>query len=161
MIERINQVLGAPRPFKAVSLTQPWASLVQRRAKRCETRSWYTSYRGPLVIHAAKGYPAWAREFAGEPYTQHALGGLDPETLPRGVGLCVVTLIACVKTTELYKLRKIGFDLASNEITFGNYVDGRWVWALEHQYDFVEPIPATGSLGLWNWPHEQYQAVSA
>ena len=45
--------------MKALTLTQPWASLVERQAKRVETRSFYVSYRGPLVIHAAKGYPKW------------------------------------------------------------------------------------------------------
>ena len=31
---------------KALSLTQPWATLVAMGAKRIETRSWATSYRG-------------------------------------------------------------------------------------------------------------------
>lgn len=40
--------------MKAISLWQPWASLVPAGAKPVETRSWSTSYRGPLAIHAAK-----------------------------------------------------------------------------------------------------------
>lgn len=40
--------------MKALSLWQPWASLVAIGAKTIETRSWSTSYRGPLAIHAAK-----------------------------------------------------------------------------------------------------------
>ena len=40
--------------MKALSLWQPWASLVALRVKTIETRSWSTSYRGPLAIHAAK-----------------------------------------------------------------------------------------------------------
>jgi hypothetical protein len=43
--------------MKALTLTQPWATLVAIGAKTIETRSWPTSYRGPLAIHAAKGYP--------------------------------------------------------------------------------------------------------
>jgi activating signal cointegrator 1 len=46
---------------KALTLTQPWASLVAVGAKVIETRSWSTSYRGPLAIHAAKGFPLQAR----------------------------------------------------------------------------------------------------
>lgn len=42
--------------MKALTLTQPWATLVAIGAKRIETRSWATSYRGPLAIHAAKGF---------------------------------------------------------------------------------------------------------
>ncbi len=39
--------------MKALSLHQPWASLIAIGAKRVETRHWTTSYRGPLAIHAA------------------------------------------------------------------------------------------------------------
>jgi hypothetical protein len=39
---------------KAITLWQPWASLVALGVKSIETRSWSTSYRGPLAIHAAK-----------------------------------------------------------------------------------------------------------
>lgn len=140
--------------MKALSLTQPWASLVQVKSKRCETRSWYTNYRGPLVIHASKGYPGWCKDFAKETYTRDALGcRLDPVDLPCGVGLCVVNLVACVKTTELHKLNAINFRVSANEITFGDYGEGRYAWALEHLFDFPEPIPAKGALGLWDWPH--------
>lgn len=40
--------------MKAVSLWEPWATLVRLKIKRIETRGWSTSYRGPLAIHATK-----------------------------------------------------------------------------------------------------------
>jgi hypothetical protein len=40
--------------MKAISLWQPWATLVAIGAKTIETRGWSTSYRGPIAIHAAK-----------------------------------------------------------------------------------------------------------
>jgi len=43
--------------MKALTLTQPWATLVAIGAKKIETRSWSTPYRGPLAIHAAKRIP--------------------------------------------------------------------------------------------------------
>lgn len=39
--------------MKALTLRQPWASLVALGVKTIETRGWSTSYRGPLAIHAA------------------------------------------------------------------------------------------------------------
>jgi activating signal cointegrator 1 len=42
---------------KALSLWQPWASLVALGVKTLETRSWSTSHRGPLAIHAAAAVP--------------------------------------------------------------------------------------------------------
>ena len=44
--------------MKAITLWQPWASLIACGAKKYETRSWATRYRGPIAIHAAKKYPA-------------------------------------------------------------------------------------------------------
>lgn len=40
--------------MKAITLYQPWATLIAIGAKTVETRSWSTTYRGPLAIHAAK-----------------------------------------------------------------------------------------------------------
>ncbi len=43
--------------MKALSLHQPWASLIAEGVKTIETRSWATKYRGPLGIHASKRRP--------------------------------------------------------------------------------------------------------
>lgn len=39
----------------AVSIRQPWAWLILHAGKDIENRNWQTSYRGPCLIHAAKG----------------------------------------------------------------------------------------------------------
>lgn len=39
--------------MKALTIWQPWASLIACGAKQYETRSWPTKYRGPIAIHAA------------------------------------------------------------------------------------------------------------
>lgn len=44
---------GGGEGVKTLTLLQPWASLVACGAKKIETRSWATKYRGPLAIHAA------------------------------------------------------------------------------------------------------------
>lgn len=40
--------------MKAISLLEPWASLIKEKVKYIETRSWQTKYRGELYIHASK-----------------------------------------------------------------------------------------------------------
>lgn len=70
----------------ALSLTQPWASLVVLGEKQWETRSWPTKYRGELYIHAAKWFPTWAKDMCdGFPCSgllkKHRL---TLDTLPRG-----------------------------------------------------------------------------
>ena len=49
--------------MKALTLRQPWASLVALGVKTIETRSWSTEYRGPLAIHAGMKRPpiVWTR----------------------------------------------------------------------------------------------------
>ena len=49
-----TQTTGADAvgPSRALTLHQPWASLIALGVKTIETRSWSTPYRGPLAIHA-------------------------------------------------------------------------------------------------------------
>nr|WP_320146014.1 ASCH domain-containing protein [uncultured Anaeromusa sp.] len=43
--------------MKAITILQPWASLIACGAKKIETRGWATKYRGPIAIHAGKKDP--------------------------------------------------------------------------------------------------------
>jgi activating signal cointegrator 1 len=137
--------------MKALSLTQPWASLIVTGAKQIETRSWFTSYRGQLLIHAAKGFPRWAKETADEEDFRNGLNGLTWQQLPTSAILCRVELMACVKTTEVDKLRTAGIVPQIQELKFGDYAEGRWAWGLRLIEVFAEPIPAKGALGLWEF----------
>jgi len=127
---------------KALTLTQPWATLVITGRKRFETRSWWTGYRGQLAIHAAKGMPGWAKETARE-------FGLDPDVLPRGVILGTVHLKAVASTSDVRR----GLEWADDhlELAAGDYDDGRWAWQLVMPRAFSETIPTRGMLGLWDW----------
>ncbi len=50
--------------MKAITLGQPSATLVAIGAKRAETRSWSTRYRGPIAIYADSD-PAWLDSILG------------------------------------------------------------------------------------------------
>ena len=45
--------------MKALTIYQPYAALIAAGGKRYETRSWKTSYRGPIAIHAGKNRKAF------------------------------------------------------------------------------------------------------
>ncbi len=129
--------------MKALTLTQPWATLVALGAKRYETRSWRTAYRGPLAIHAAKGFPWQATTYA---YTDPQVRGVVPDhelPYPRGVVLCIVTLMDCRRIEDLTAL-------SIQERAFGDYGPGRWAWQLTDLQLLNSPYPCKGSLGLWN-----------
>jgi len=55
--------------MKAITLWQPWASLIACGAKKYETRSWYTNYRGKIAIHASKKKPPRQDEFDYEVFS--------------------------------------------------------------------------------------------
>lgn len=137
--------------MKVLSLTQPWAQLIAVGAKQIETRSWYTAYRGPLLIHAAKGFPKWAKETCEEDEFRDALSGLLPSQLPTAAIVCRCELLACVKTDDVHKLRTVGIVPHVQELKFGDYSEGRYAWGLRLIERFTEPIPALGKLGLWEF----------
>ncbi len=130
--------------MKALSLTQPWATLVALREKRIETRSWSTSYAGPLAIHAAKAFPGWAKELCEEEPFRSSLA-VQSEQLPIGSVVCLVKLIGCRRTEDVRK------QLTEKELAYGDYEDGRFAWFLEFDRIFEEPILAKGNRLLWNW----------
>jgi len=158
--------------LKAITLTQPWASLVMCGAKKIETRSWRTKYQGRVVIHAAKGMPMPALAlamglsavsgFREAPMFKAALdrAGLQGDHLPRGVALGVVTLVGCypiirgypegmVNTAGVFGYHQPAKD--TDEYAFGDWGPGRWAWVLNDPRPFVEPFPCRGSLGLWDY----------
>lgn len=138
--------------MKALTLHQPWATLVAIGAKRIETRSWGTAYRGALAIHAGK-----STEFLSlcgqEPYRSILLAHFGPEwypnDLPLGAVVCAVELVAVEQMTP-----ELIAAVAEPERSFGLYEPGRFAWRLRTIRPLTEPIPARGYQMLWEW-HEQ------
>lgn len=61
--------------MKAISLIQPWASMIASGKKTIETRKWSTKYRGDILIVASK-----SPKIPG---------------LPTGKALCIARIIDC------------------------------------------------------------------
>lgn len=153
---------------KAISLTQPWASLVMTGAKRWETRSWRTRYVGDIVICASKGYPRDCRELLQSSANcaartfRDGVGHLyDPDALPIGVALGIALLRGCLSTNDRDYVKKaadLGVPHAPREVLFGNYGSDRWIWLLDHIRPFEKPIPVKGSLGIFSLPADFVEA---
>jgi len=144
--------------MKALTLWQPWASLIAMGEKKVETRCWSTKYRGLVAIHAAARIPpAWLGasrefpEFKNELADVFCVRKIDlaakvDAMLPRGAVLCIVRLVQIQTTDEA-----AGF-LCKRELIFGNYEPGRYAWFFELVEKFADPVPAKGNRLLWNWP---------
>lgn len=133
--------------MKAITLWQPWASLIALGLKQYETRSWATNYRGPLVIHASKKNDAEIRDYCQQPDIKAGLQAhnLNSYDLPYGAALCVCTLVDCIPTERAIR------SISLQESAFGDYSRGRFAWKLGNVQAFYEFIPCRGAQGLWEW----------
>lgn len=133
--------------MKALTLLQPWATLIAVGAKRTETRSWSTSYRGPLAIHAAK---RWTHDLVRLAMREPCRSTLADagfrlcSSLPRGAIVATCVLYDVVPTEEFQ-----GEDFLDG--AFGDFRVGRYAWRLRDVVALAEPAPAKGALGLWEW----------
>jgi len=149
---------------KALTLWQPWATLIAMEAKRIETRCWKTDFRGELAIHsAARMPPKWLGVSSRTDPFRDELADLfcvrrdrdDREGkrvddilrgLPFGKVVCIVRLIGIEETNEMMLER-----ISDRERLFGNYEAGRYAWHLEMVEVVEPPIPAKGNRMLWKW----------
>lgn len=109
--------------MKALTIRQPWASLIAAGIKDVENRAWPTTHRGPLLIHAGMGLD------------DDALAEWRdclPATLPRGRVIARVELVDCVRTSRS--------DWA---------IPGDWHWALADPRPMVRTPRVRGQLGLF------------
>lgn len=139
--------------MKAITLWQPWATLIALGAKLIETRSWKTDYRGPLAIHAASRPPEWTdnpdieRVLAYYGYENGVHQDGPIEFLPRASVVAICELLSCEPTDEL--LRVPGNKEAQEP--FGDFSPGRFGWVLADVVRLETPIRARGRQQLWDW----------
>lgn len=136
--------------MKAISLLQPWASLVVMGVKTIETRSWGTKYRGAILIHASQGKAGSI--FAEErPFKKYI-----PEfkKLPFGAIIGQATITDVIRIENLDMPDEIINRLTMEEKAFGDYSEGRYAWILNDHIEFKNPISARGTLSIWEYPGE-------
>lgn len=118
--------------MRAITICQPYADAIINGTKRAENRSWYMSYRGPLLIHAGKS-KAWLDDPA------------DAKRFVFGAVLGRVEVVDCLEA-EKY-IRKYGND------SWGCF--GPYCIRMIPQVAFHPPIPWRGALGLFDVPDEE------
>lgn len=135
---------------RALTLIQPWASLMALGQKKIETRSWSTAFRGWMAITASKAFPREYRDLMSrEPFTTAMAGpeypfSSDSGDLPRGAVVCIGRLYACRSTNEDWIE-----SLADTERQFGNYAPNRYGWCFNDLRPLTKPVPCRGMQGLW------------
>ena len=137
--------------MKALSLWQPWASLMAVGAKKIETRSWPTNYRGLVAIHSAKRFQEMGRLPLGQKRFHDALD-LDYEIknqrldLPPGCFISVGRLHRLLSTTAHAAAIP---DQKTDEFWFGDYSPNRFMWFFDEVWKLKELVYTAGHQGLW------------
>lgn len=144
----MKDLLGENLPFepmRAISLWQPWASLVALRIKPHETRSWkapQTVLGRRIGIHAALSTKGLRENACGEDETlwRYCLALLElsqKEDFPRGVLIATAVVADCRPTEEV------------EPNIFGDYSAGRFAWVLRDVEQLECPIPMRGHQGIF------------
>jgi len=129
--------------MKAITLEQPFASLVSINAKTIETRPWSTDYRGPLAIHAAGTYT---------PVKDSSIlvaAGLDSNQLTLGKIDAIAQLSGCKKV--------IPPEIPCYpQLAFSNFTPGWYALELADIKPLATPVPAKdyGHGQLWEWEED-------
>lgn len=129
--------------MKALTICEPWATLIADGHKRVENRTWRTTHRGPLAIHAGKSLARYT-ELARAPDAFRARYGVPlpaRATLRPGAVLAIATLEDVVTLTDLVD----GFG-------WHRFAEGPWCWLLCDVRPLPVPLPWSGQQMLWNIP---------
>jgi hypothetical protein len=121
--------------MKVLSVKNPWAYLIifgfdfgpeigGFKLKDIENRTWETKYRGPLLIHVSKNFDknAWDNDPFNVKWADY-----------NGCIIGQVSLVDCIRNSTSRWAEQ-----------------GLWHWVLEDPRP-CQPIPAKGSLGLWEY----------
>ncbi len=170
--------------MKAITIWQPWATLLAIGAKKYETRSWATNYRGPIAIHAAVKRPPNQGELPWKNFEAitHAITmnlghwRFDWDNIPRGCIIATAELVNCWHIVyhpgtdvDVAKHINIGAELdvpkhhpdfhkyivpTEEEMLFGDWTPGRYAWEFANIKMLQDPILVKGQQRLWNWEEE-------
>ena len=127
--------------MKVITIKQPFATLIAEGLKEYEFRTWKTSYRGEILIHAGKGVDKKAME---------RFKYLNLE-YPSGCIIAKATITDCVYVDDALKeeLQKKDDKVYYGVINKDSNWDG-YGFKLEN-IEKKSPIEIKGKLSLWNY----------
>lgn len=130
--------------MKVLSIREPYVSAIKEGIKHIETRSFKTSYRGELYIHASL-----SKIKESDERKKRVLSLLQNKNMCYGKIVCKCNLVDCIYMDQDY-INNV--EKNKNEYLCGDYQIGRYAWILENIEILEEEIEAKGQLGIWNYP---------
>lgn len=124
--------------MRALTIKQPWASLIIDGYKEYEFRSWKTNYRGKVLIHA------------GLSLDRDVIHKFDKYNLKYDKGAIIgeAEIVDCILVDKefndkLLELNPLVYGFSNHDITYA--------WKLANIVKYDKPIKCKGKLGLWNF----------
>jgi ASCH domain len=117
--------------MKILTIRQPWAHLIANGSKNIENRTWSTSYRGPVLIHASLNID---RDACFELQ-------IEPKTLLKGGVIGVAEITHCVTSHH------------------SRWFSGPYGFVLRERQALTF-IPWKGALGLREAPRKLIQRIN-
>ncbi len=123
--------------MKALTIAQPYATLIARGLKPVENRTWPTSHRGLLYIHAGK-----SRQWFDDDEDLIQLLGSMP---PFGAVVAIARLVDCLRVEDIQAGK---YDAKHPGLRGHMHVNGPWCWVLQ-DITPIGPWPWKGAQGLF------------
>ncbi len=125
--------------IRALTISQPFASLIADGLKFVENRTWYTSFRGELAIHAG----------AGSKYLTRS----ELQRFPTGSIVAVATVVDCVTLDAVRVHARLGGNVQRSRVAWldvfmHEHTEGPFCWILDNVRR-CKPVACKGKQGLW------------
>lgn len=125
--------------MKAITIKQPWASLICEGIKDIENRTWKTNYRGRVLVHAAGCHGKKFKIKLTDEQMKIAFPVIGKKCISENIPFG--SIIGSVEIT----------DCVQNHPSIWAEKDC-WNWVLANPVLFPEPIPCKGKLSFWEYP---------
>lgn len=132
--------------MRALTICQPYATLIVSGAKRVENRTWPTKYRGRIYVHAGKSRD-WLsiKDVDGVDYCAHTQRPVAE--LPFGAVIGIATLIDCLPVEAI---RAGDHDRQYPWIREHDHTKGPWCWVFAENPQALDPVPMRGAQGFFD-----------
>lgn len=140
MVALNHRALPSTGVIKALSLKQPYAWLIANGYLNVDDRTWGTSYRGPMLIHASKGL---YEQFYHYIKTNTDIPIPDLDKLDYGGVVGVAQLVLCCKPNELPA------HISREQRTHFGSVHQEYYGFLFEDAQPVDFMPCAGKLGIF------------
>ncbi len=142
--------------MKAITIMQPWAKLIVLGVKAIETKTWSTTYRGRMLIHA-NSTNRYAIQLSGNSLVKNQVGHWNGLYYGHIIGSVHLDNILEIDMKQYLAEKKSGHLFASlppdpaMEMVPVNYTGQLYTWLLSNPQEFKNPVVAKGKIKLWDF----------